>query len=343
MRPDKLLLFDASAVVDGEPPKSFPVLRYGRARYTKGGEPGELDFSAEDAQAVVREFLERGRDLVIDYEHQTLSGGEAPASGWVKALRAEPDGLYADVEWTDRAADLMRRREYRYFSPVVQQTRRNKLLHSIALTNHPALHNIPALVADDLQGAEKGADGIEDIDEDEDKNENQNGDHTMEKLKKLASQIGVAIPDDCSEDGAWDAVAQGVAGMIERAKAMEAAKAGMVAMTDHMIVKKELDGLKSKMRKDAAAAAVKEGLAQRKLMPHMEQWALTQAESDLAAFNDFLKIAPEVVPAAPETKVSSAVSAPVAGTLALTDTQRKIAKGLNISEADFLKQLQEGK
>lgn len=349
MNPEKLLLFDSATAIDGEPPKSFPVLRYGKAKYTKGGEPGELEFSMADAQSVVKEFLERGKDLVIDYEHQTLSGGEAPASGWVKSLRAEPDGLYADVEWTDRAATLMRGREYRYFSPVVQQTRRNKTLHSIALTNHPALHNIPALVADDLQGAAKGSDGIDDIEiVKNDENLNENGDYTMEKLKKLAMQIGVAIPEDCTEDGAWEAVTSGITGMIERNKSAEAAKAGMVAMTDHMIVKRELDGLRAQQRHDKAVAAVKAGMDQRKLMPNMEKWAMQQAENDLAAFNDFLSIAPEVVPptpAAPSTNVPANVSSPLNSvkTLALTDTQRKIAKGLNLTEEAFLKSLQEGK
>jgi len=33
---------------------------------------------------MVAHYEERGLDLVVDYEHQTLSGHKAPAAGWIR-------------------------------------------------------------------------------------------------------------------------------------------------------------------------------------------------------------------------------------------------------------------
>ena len=46
------------------------LIRYGKTAFTKGGIRGEFDFREEDADGVIREFASRGRDLVIDFEHQ---------------------------------------------------------------------------------------------------------------------------------------------------------------------------------------------------------------------------------------------------------------------------------
>jgi phage I-like protein len=36
---------------------------------------------------------------VVDYEHQTLSGGQAPAAGWISALRFDAKaGIVAAVQ-----------------------------------------------------------------------------------------------------------------------------------------------------------------------------------------------------------------------------------------------------
>lgn len=63
--------------------------------------------------------------LCIDYEH--LSSPDVPltspvqgkAAGWVKAvaLREDNQELWAEIEWTDPAADAIRAKEFQYFSP----------------------------------------------------------------------------------------------------------------------------------------------------------------------------------------------------------------------------------
>ncbi len=62
--------------------------------------------------------------VVIDFDHQTLraaaTGEKAPAAGWIYGAQWVPgQGLFASVNWTRGALDLIAAREYRYISPVV--------------------------------------------------------------------------------------------------------------------------------------------------------------------------------------------------------------------------------
>lgn len=102
-------------------------------------------------------FRAHGTDLPIDYEHQTVGGryasstGLAPAAGWIKAIHYEPGrGLVASVEWTERALGMIRTKEYRYLSPVLMIRKEDKRvaeIHSVALTNKPAIPCMEALAA----------------------------------------------------------------------------------------------------------------------------------------------------------------------------------------------------
>ena len=136
------------------PPESFLLLKFGRSVYTKDGREGGFDFDVHAADALIAEFNSRSRDLVIDFEHSTLSGNEAPAAGWIDRLEKTAEGLCAHVKyWTDKAKEYLTRGEYRYFSPTLLFGRGGKspaALHSVALTNHPALHGVDALVANDI-------------------------------------------------------------------------------------------------------------------------------------------------------------------------------------------------
>lgn len=97
-------------------------------------------------QAVVDASQRPGVDLVIDWEHasehRAPKGEDAPAAGWVKQLEVRDGAVWARVEWTDKAAEQLRRKEYRYLSPVFLFTRDERQivrLTSAGLTNQPNL------------------------------------------------------------------------------------------------------------------------------------------------------------------------------------------------------------
>jgi phage I-like protein len=129
-------------------PDWIRLLPLGRVDLGDGREGFEVDAAALDT--VVANFKSRGLDLVIDYEHQSLSGGQAPAAGWIKELEGRDDGLWGRVEWTPQAREYLTNKEYRYFSPVLRvdtDSRRPLALLHVGLTNVPAINNLPPLVA----------------------------------------------------------------------------------------------------------------------------------------------------------------------------------------------------
>lgn len=105
------------------------------------------------AKPIIERAALRSTDIVIDYEHQTLGGGKAPASGWIDrtSLEWREDGMYGRVKWNSAAAKAIDDDEYRYLSPVFPYDAETgavlDLLH-VALTNNPAIDTaIPALAA----------------------------------------------------------------------------------------------------------------------------------------------------------------------------------------------------
>lgn len=119
-------------------------------------EGGDFVVDEESAQMVIDAFESHGTDLPIDYEHQTLGGsysspsGQAPAAGWVKCIEAQSGaGLVAEIEWTEPAIEQLKAKQYRYLSPVAlirKSDRKLAAIHSIALTNKPAIARMEAIV-----------------------------------------------------------------------------------------------------------------------------------------------------------------------------------------------------
>jgi len=130
---------------------------------------GNFVLDAQGAVAIMQDRTVKAVDAVIDYEHQTLGGtysapaGLAPAAGWLKALEYVPgEGLWANVEWTEKARAALAAREYRYLSPVVivrTSDRRAVELHSVALTNTPAIRGMKPLVNKDGTNATETPEG----------------------------------------------------------------------------------------------------------------------------------------------------------------------------------------
>jgi phage I-like protein len=129
-------------------PGEFQVLPEGKIEI-EGMDHAYLDEAA--AAEVIAAFRARGNDMVIDYEHQTLDDGQAPAAGWIKDLLWKgAEGLWAVCEWTKKATEYLESREYRYFSPVMlvgAKDGRVVRLINVALTNSPKINHLQPIVA----------------------------------------------------------------------------------------------------------------------------------------------------------------------------------------------------
>lgn len=110
-------------------PETITVLPLGHVVSSKG----EFDVDEGSFQAMKAQIAQRGVDLVVDYEHQTLKGVEAPAAGWVKELKLEDGNIVAVVEWTPRGAEYLKNKEYRYLSPRGQCPQDGQQGHRAAL------------------------------------------------------------------------------------------------------------------------------------------------------------------------------------------------------------------
>lgn len=281
-------------------PETITILPLGHVVSSKG----EFDVDEGSFQAMKAQIAQRGVDLVVDYEHQTLKGVEAPAAGWVKELKLEDGNIVAVVEWTPRGAEYLKNREYRYLSPVVNVRKTdNKAigLHSLALTNTPAIENMTPIVnSDNFEGGNENMD-----------------------MQKLAAALGLG-PDATEEQ-----LMEALQAMVAENKSLKEGKQpgdeatvanktvcdllGLKAgaptedvtakimelkggIIDGVNVLEELKALKQQNAQRDADEAVTLALKAGKITPAQKDWARSYALADPKGFGAFVEKAPQVVP-----------------------------------------------
>jgi len=270
------------------------ILPLGTVELVDRREPLYVDVAS--LNSVAEAFRLRGVDVVIDYEHQSLQGGRAPAAGWIKEMEVRQDGLWGRVEWTEQAQEYLRRREYRYFSPVLRldpETRRPQALMQVALTNVPAIKGLAPLVARWEAGPRVKVKGLA-LDERAEE---------MKMLEKLKALVG--LESETQEEAVWSKTLGvfrdlgATLGLPEEASASQlkgavtALKAGAQRMKE---VQAELEALKARVAAESATQAVDEALQAGKITPAQKEWALEYFRQDPEGFKAFAAHAPKSVP-----------------------------------------------
>lgn len=102
--------------------------------------------NAQLAAQMMADLSAKATDVVVDYEHASLKAAENgtpnPAAGWISRYEwDDQQGLMAEIKWTEKAAQMIAEKAYRYLSPVLLYNAAGEVkgLHSVALTNTPAL------------------------------------------------------------------------------------------------------------------------------------------------------------------------------------------------------------
>lgn len=116
------------------------------------------DFALPNPAIVIEAFAANGADLPVDYEHQAdnpqaKASGPIPAAGWIKGLKATADGVFARIDWTERARAMIAAKEYRFISPVIRynkETRQVGAITGAGLVHRPNLF-LTALSAQETQ------------------------------------------------------------------------------------------------------------------------------------------------------------------------------------------------
>lgn len=281
-----------------------------------------------------------GADLPFDYDHQSDYaavagvGGTAPASGWIKELQARADGIWARVEWTGRAAELLAAKEYRYASPVFNHTKAGEVtaIRRAALTNTPAL-DLAAVASEHNPG--------EDMD-----------------FVKIAAALGLAA--SATEDEILAAIAAMAAPTValtaELAKVRTALKlpetadgtaictaiATATAIADAgpnetvLALAAEVTAMKAQINSDAAAARLDAAVAAGRIPPAARADFLALASSDPARFDSMVGNLPVVVTPGPGGKGAVDPS-----TLTLTADQVALCSRMGWDQATYLATLKE--
>ena len=294
-------------------PTEIKILPLGRVHSQKG----DFNVDEESFELIRKQFKDRKLDLVIDYEHQTLSDVQAPAGGWIKELYKGEDAIIAKVEWTAKAAEYLKNKEYRYLSPVVLVRKRDQkatAIHSVALTNTPAIDGMFALVNSldiediseggnimDLKELAKALGLPETATEEEIKKAVEDAAKAAEKLKEMEEK---KPEDKTGEGGKPQEVAEVVAnstilsmlGLKEGAKTEDVAASIMALKTGTPDTQAELLALKQRMQERDADEEVQKALKAGKITAAQTGWAKSYALKDMDCFKGFVEKAPVVVP-----------------------------------------------
>jgi phage I-like protein len=274
--------------------------------------------------------------MVIDYEHQTLQGTEAPAAGWItKLIDKGKEGIWAVVNWTDRAKQYLINKEYKYVSPVVAQRKLDlKIVRliNVALTNQPNIDGMVPLVNKlDYQI--------------------QNNKKEEPKMKDLLKLLGLAeiateadaivainkLMEAATKNGTVIVANKGVLtalGLAETATEAEVTGTIMAMKQSHdqvgalaQTVKDLKDKLSLKDATEVVALAMKEG----KITPAQKPWADEYAKNDLEGFKVFVAKAPVVVVMGKVVNEDKHVDG------ALDDTQIEINKMMGVDQETYKK------
>lgn len=286
----------------GQCPEEVKILPVG----TVNSEKGDFIVDLESYKEMKAEMQRRGIDIVIDYEHQTLKDVQAPAGGWVKDLIYTPEAIVAKVEWTPKAKEYLKNKEYRYLSPVVLTRKSDSkavVLHSLALTNTPAINGMFAIVNSvdfdtyntptggkemDLQRIKELL-GLPAETPEED---------VMNALVKVLEKVKDA-PDPKPEEDKEVVANSVILGLLElpadsktedvTTKIM-ALKAGVSRQNQE--IQETMERLRQRDADDAVMMALKAG----KITAAQKDWAKEYALKDRKGFDSFVEKAPTVVP-----------------------------------------------
>ncbi|NPV89810.1 MAG: hypothetical protein HPY50_03415 [Firmicutes bacterium] len=304
----RLVLSISSSTIEGVP-DVVSLLPFGKVRSQKG------DFIVDDEsfKRIRNTFEERGIDIVIDYEHQTLEDVQAPAGGWIKDLFIRDGAIAAKVEWTPKAQEYIKNKEYKYLSPVVlvrKSDQKAVVLHSVALTNTPAIDGMFAIV---------NSINLDEFEE---------GGKDMELLKKLAALLG--LPEDATEEQVIQAIKTavgevgklqeeikklqegkgegtepvtnkvicGLLGIDSKEAKTEDVAAAIMALKNpaNFVPVTEFNKLKERLDKKDSEELVTKALKTGKISAAQKEWAEEYALKDPEGFKKFVEKAPQAVP-----------------------------------------------
>lgn len=345
----KLTLAACSFEIDKAKYGRIQLLPYGKFRATDGRPTDVEAWYVTDTNGadVVALANSQKNPLPIDYEHQILhsqqNGKEAPSAGWMEYLYFNPQGIFADVRWTDKAAEYIKNGEYRYISAVFAYDTNGyvrKIFHA-ALTNNPALDGMDEVMV---------AASVQLLNQQKEKPE-------MDKKLVEALCALFALKADASEAEITEkvtalsaakgdsqvAVLDVYAKLAEKEQSVAALTAQVgnpdpakfVPVETVAALQADFNKLKLSIDNDKKNALIEAALSQGKLAPALKEWAASLSTEALTGYLD------KATPIAALAGGHQANEDPNKdNVVALTAEQQAAAKMLGMTDADYLKYTQ---
>lgn len=317
---------------------------------------------AASASALIERFKVRKTPPVLDYEHQTLhkeaNGQPAPAAGWFRELEwRDGHGLYARVELTARARELVQAGEYAFFSPVFSYAPDGTVLalHMGALTNNPAIDGMEPLarraaatfglhsrdeeapvteeelkalrkalgLADDAPVAEVLA-AIEALNTKtpEEKAKDEEAKAAVAALSALRATLG--LPATAS----GETIAAATAALKAGAKPDPAQYVPVAAVTE---LQSQVAALSARINGGEVDGLIKGAMADGRLLPALEPWARDLGSKDLGQLKAYLDKAPKIAALS-----GMQGQPPVDDRTGLSAEQLAVCSAMGVAPADFL-------
>lgn len=314
-----------------EAPTEFRIFRKGHNDSTKG----VYKFTEASADRVMKKAREYGNDLSIDYGHGmfalfTVDPAEAgKAAGWFKPEVRDGELWATKVGWTKKARAMLEEREYRYISPAFDYDNAGEIqvLHNVALTNIPAIHDLEPLVASRAGATHEAPD------EDEERDMN---------WKQFLALLNLNA-DTATEPEAMAALARiqgpltellSITGKPSGAEALAVVKAWKVAADSVPAMHAELSQIKQTQEASELQSLIDDGKRRGVVPPSYEPVLKTMG---LSAAKEFLKVAVPVM--SPKGREAGAGSTVQPAETELTPQQLSVAQTMGISAEEMVKRM----
>jgi phage I-like protein len=358
------------AMPEGMNAQLFPdgsfAARDGRPATLTEGALTAWRMSADIATPLAALVAARETPLAVDYEHQLLlakqNGKPAPASGWITAVSHVPGrGLFAAVSWTAKAREHISADEYRYISPVFRFDKATGAvleILSVALTNNPALDGMDAVALAALFPSTTTATATPTQTKETDMDEllvclrglfNLPATAGLEEVKaplaKLQAQLGsadatasvdlLAVLTAATEKDTQIATLTAQVANPDPAKFAPVAALTSLQQANAALQAKVAE-LTSAGKQGQVDSLVQAALADGRLTPALESWALELGAKDEAALSAFLTAAaPVAALTSMQTSSLPGGAPPASGTAALTAEETYAAEQLGMSHDEY--------
>lgn len=305
----------------------------------------------EIAATVLSRARARRRDTVIDYEHQTVTGQQAPAAGWFHDLNyRDGEGLFiADARWTTKAKNHIEQNEYRYVSAVFTYDPDTgavlRILH-VAITNDPAIDGMAEL---EVAAAAKFL-----------STPTEDNTTMNEQLLKLLGLDKTATDDEAlaalktiitDRDNLKTATKKHDAKIAELKSKLETTETNdpdpekYVSADVAEKLKTEVVELKNDLNKKEVDGLVGQAMTDGKLLPAQEQWARELGAKDIAALKAYIDSAAPI--AALKGKQTEETPVDNGGDIVPSEVDQAVCRQLGVNIDEFkearVAELQSGK